>query len=165
MTDNREPLFSISISDQPGMQRGLMKGGNGEFIIVTFREALMRSGASVVVDPESTFTIKDAYRTAQDSFSNTPGIQKVHGKQLSAAFMVLCDELGLVRFGDGSRQSLISCTQDLIDSVEFDVNGVDGRGGHGGLTSNRTLKAAGALRQFICRLEGLVSEDATKTDS
>ncbi|WP_420408661.1 hypothetical protein [Hoeflea sp.] len=165
MTDLSEPLFAIAISDQPGTCRGLMRVGAGKFAIVNFREALLSSGASSVVNLESTFNVADAYRTAQNSFSNAPGIQKIHGKQLSAAFLMLCSELGLVPVGDGPPRGLIQHIQELIDAVEFDVNGVDGRGGHGGLTSNKTLKAAGALRQIICKLEGLVSEDAKTEDS
>jgi len=61
-------------------------------------------------------------------------------------------------------RSLIEAAKKLVDSVEFDVNGADGRGGHGGLTSNETLKAAGILRQEIYRAERQSDENATTTD-
>lgn len=55
-------------------------------------------------------------------------------------------------------QALLSAAQSLVDNIEFDVNGADGRGGHGGLTSNETLKAAGTLRQEIYRAHKAVEE-------
>lgn len=47
---------------------------------------------------------------------------------------------------------LIKGAKKLIDSVEFDVNGIKGKGGNGGLTSDQTIKAAGELRVIISRL-------------
>lgn len=44
---------------------------------------------------------------------------------------------------------LVAKTEELIDSVEFDVNGASGRGGHGGLISIETLKVTGELRQRV----------------
>jgi hypothetical protein len=40
----------------------------------------------------------------------------------------------------------IEAAEALIDSVEFDVSGKHGKGGHGGLVSIDTLKAVNALR-------------------
>jgi len=37
---------------------------------------------------------------------------------------------------------LAALVKDLIDAVEYDVNGHQGRGGNGGLTSNETINAA-----------------------
>lgn len=48
---------------------------------------------------------------------------------------------------------LIRGAKALIDSVEFDVNGKNGKGGNGGLTSNDTLRMAGQLRVIISRIE------------
>ena len=44
---------------------------------------------------------------------------------------------------------LIFRAEVLIDSVEFDVNGTNGKGGHGGLVSIDTLRAVSNLRQQI----------------
>lgn len=59
----------------------------------------------------------------------------------------------------------------LVESVEFDVNGTQGKGGHGGLTSDKTLRAAGELRILIDRAERATAdlavsalEAAEKTD-
>lgn len=51
------------------------------------------------------------------------------------------------------NEDLIAGAKKLIASVEFDVNGVNGKGGNGGLTSNDTLKIAGELRVIIDRIE------------
>lgn len=47
----------------------------------------------------------------------------------------------------------------LVESVEFDVNGLHGKGGHGGLTSDKSLRAAGELRIILDRLEKTAIED------
>ena len=47
--------------------------------------------------------------------------------------------------------TLIMKAEKLIECVEFDVNGSAGRGGNGGLTSNDTIRASGALRAEIHR--------------
>lgn len=43
--------------------------------------------------------------------------------------------------------------QKLVDAVTFDMHGVDGRGGNGGLISNETLRAADELRLALYRAE------------
>lgn len=48
---------------------------------------------------------------------------------------------------------VLKAAKKLIESVEFDVNGVNGKGGNGGLTSNDTLHAAGTLRLILSRHE------------
>lgn len=48
---------------------------------------------------------------------------------------------------------LLIASKRLVESVEFDVNGTQGAGGHGGLTSDKTLRAAGELRILIDRAE------------
>lgn len=47
--------------------------------------------------------------------------------------------------------SILKAAKVLIDSVEYDVNGVNGKGGNGGLTSDKTLRAAGQLRIELSR--------------
>ncbi len=49
--------------------------------------------------------------------------------------------------------ALLQKAQKLIEAVEFDVNGYKGRGGHGGLISNVTLRAAGILRAEIHKVK------------
>lgn len=41
----------------------------------------------------------------------------------------------------------------IVESVEFDVNGLHGKGGHGGLTSDKSLRAAGELRIILDRMD------------
>ncbi|MCL6653514.1 hypothetical protein A6R70_14575 [Agrobacterium rubi] len=48
---------------------------------------------------------------------------------------------------------LLAAARKLINSVEFDVNGINGKGGNGGLTSNETIHAAGTLRLIMSRHE------------
>lgn len=48
---------------------------------------------------------------------------------------------------------IIKAAEKLIQSVEFDVNGTNGKGGNGGLTSNDTLQAAGDLRVKLSRFK------------
>lgn len=48
-------------------------------------------------------------------------------------------------------EKVLAAAKVLIDSVEFDVNGTNGKGGNGGLTSDKTLHAAGALRLALSR--------------
>lgn len=50
-------------------------------------------------------------------------------------------------------EDLIKRAKMLISSVEFDVNGFQGKGGNGGLTSNDTIRAAGELRVAISKIE------------
>ncbi|WP_430256511.1 hypothetical protein [Neorhizobium sp. DAR64872/K0K18] len=52
---------------------------------------------------------------------------------------------------------VLKAAKKLITSVEFDVNGMNGKGGNGGLTSNDTLHAAGTLRLILSRHEKAVS--------
>lgn len=47
---------------------------------------------------------------------------------------------------------IIAAVMKLVTSVEFDVNGAAGKGGHDGLTSNATIPAAGELRVIISRM-------------
>lgn len=48
-------------------------------------------------------------------------------------------------------EDVLKVAKELIDSVEFDVNGVNGKGGNGGLTSDKTIRTAGALRIALSR--------------
>jgi hypothetical protein len=48
---------------------------------------------------------------------------------------------------------VIAAARKLIDAVSFDVNGIDGRGGNGGLTSTETVRASDELRLAIYRFE------------
>lgn len=50
-------------------------------------------------------------------------------------------------------EDLVKRAKKLIDAVEFDVNGFQGKGGNGGLTSNDTLRAAGELRVAISKVQ------------
>lgn len=54
---------------------------------------------------------------------------------------------------DDMTDEIVVSAKVLIESVEFDVNGANGKGGHGGLTSNETIRAAGKLRVMISRYE------------
>lgn len=54
---------------------------------------------------------------------------------------------------------LVDSTEKLIESVEFDVNGAMGHGGHGGLTSDDTLRMAGEVRFLLSQIKKLRSED------
>ncbi|TPK14150.1 hypothetical protein [Mesorhizobium sp. B2-5-11] len=49
--------------------------------------------------------------------------------------------------------ALVKAAKALIDSVTFDVSGVDGRGGNGGLTSIETIRKCDELRLAIYREE------------
>jgi hypothetical protein len=82
-----------------------------------------------------------------------------------------CGEFRIVKDGRGSRgydihgsdeddariiavaPSLIGLARKLVERVEFDVNGVNGKGGNGGLTSDDTLRAAGELRVVLSRIQ------------
>ncbi|WP_156390366.1 hypothetical protein [Rhizobium sp. Root1203] len=50
-------------------------------------------------------------------------------------------------------QALMAAAKKLVESVEFDVNGIHGKGGNGGLTSDRTLRASGEVRIILDRLK------------
>lgn len=54
---------------------------------------------------------------------------------------------------DDMTKELLRLAKLLVESVEFDVNGVHGKGGNGGLTSDQTLKAAGQMRVLISKIE------------
>ncbi len=58
---------------------------------------------------------------------------------------------------------LKSAAKRLVASVEFDVNGIQGKGGHGGLTSDKSLRAAGDLRIILDRLENAPAIEAMET--
>jgi hypothetical protein len=47
---------------------------------------------------------------------------------------------------------ILDAAKKLVDTVEFDCNGVNGKGGNGGLLSDATIKAAGALRIALSRV-------------
>lgn len=59
------------------------------------------------------------------------------------------------------RNEIIEVAKRLVESVEFDVNGLNGKGGHGGLTSDKTLRTAGELRVIIDRAERETGESET----
>lgn len=48
---------------------------------------------------------------------------------------------------------LIKAAKKLIVAVSYDVNGIGGKGGNGGLTSNDTIRASDELRLLINRYE------------
>jgi hypothetical protein len=48
-------------------------------------------------------------------------------------------------------KDVMEAAKKLVDSVEFDCNGMNGKGGNGGLVSDPTIKAAGALRIALSR--------------
>jgi hypothetical protein len=48
---------------------------------------------------------------------------------------------------------LVALSRRLIERVEFDVNGIHGKGGNGGLTSDDTIRAAGEMRVLISKIE------------
>ncbi|WP_430251277.1 hypothetical protein [Neorhizobium sp. DAR64860/K0K1] len=50
-------------------------------------------------------------------------------------------------------KALIVAAQKLVQSVEKDVNGIHGKGGNGGLTSDDTIRAAGEVRVLLSKLE------------
>ncbi len=52
-----------------------------------------------------------------------------------------------------SLACLLAAARKLADAVSFDVNGIDGRGGNGGLTSSETIRASDELRMTISRFE------------
>jgi len=47
----------------------------------------------------------------------------------------------------------------LMDSVNFDMIGVDGRGGNGGLISLKTMRCSDELRQVLLHLERLRQQE------
>lgn len=55
---------------------------------------------------------------------------------------------------------VLDAAKKLVDTVEFDCNGVNGKGGNGGLLSDATIKAAGALRIALSRAESQPSRQA-----
>ncbi|EFL88311.1 hypothetical protein [Ahrensia sp. R2A130] len=50
-----------------------------------------------------------------------------------------------------SPDDMAKALQKLIDCVSFDVNGVMGKGGNGGLTSTETVRAADEARVLLWR--------------
>lgn len=50
-------------------------------------------------------------------------------------------------------EPLLAAARKLIDAVSFDVNGINGKGGNGGLTSTETVRASDELRLAINRYE------------
>jgi hypothetical protein len=52
-----------------------------------------------------------------------------------------------------NEKNFIAAARKLIQCVEFDVNGIHGKGGNGGLTSDDTLRAAGELRVLLSKME------------
>jgi hypothetical protein len=48
---------------------------------------------------------------------------------------------------------LVALSKRLVERVEFDVNGIHGKGGNGGLTSDDTIRAAGEMRVLISKIE------------
>ena len=53
--------------------------------------------------------------------------------------------------------------EELIESISFDVNGITlptaMAGGHGGLTSDKTLQLAGEMRMLLWKREKGLSDD------
>lgn len=58
------------------------------------------------------------------------------------------------RTTDMDGDAVIRGARRLIGAVDFDVNGINGKGGNGGLISNETIRAADELRLIISRSEG-----------
>lgn len=46
---------------------------------------------------------------------------------------------------------IVKAADAIVNSVEFDVNGIHGKGGNGGLVSDDTIRRAGECRQAIYR--------------
>jgi hypothetical protein len=58
-------------------------------------------------------------------------------------------EITITSLADISPESvtaLVNAATQLVDRVEYDVNGTHGKGGNGGLTSSETVHAAGMTR-------------------
>lgn len=57
---------------------------------------------------------------------------------------------------------VIRAARALIDAVHFDLSGINGRGGNGGLTSTETVRAADELRLAIDRYEKTRKAEAAR---
>lgn len=58
---------------------------------------------------------------------------------------------------------LITVAHRLVESVEYDVNGLNGKGGHGGLTSDKTLRTAHEMRIILDRIDRASEVDASSS--
>lgn len=56
---------------------------------------------------------------------------------------------GLIHFAADLRTSATA----LLDAISYDVSGIDGRGGNGGLISTNTIRRSDELRQILLRQE------------
>jgi hypothetical protein len=59
---------------------------------------------------------------------------------------------------------ILDAAKKLVDTVEFDCNGVNGKGGNGGLLSDATIKAAGTLRIALSRANSQPARQAETSD-
>ncbi|WP_099863784.1 hypothetical protein [Pararhizobium haloflavum] len=56
-------------------------------------------------------------------------------------------------------EELLKAAKKLIAAVDYDVNGIRGKGGNGGLTSTDTIRAADEARLAIYRYERKKNEE------
>lgn len=54
--------------------------------------------------------------------------------------------------------TLRAAARALMDSVNFDMAGIDGRGGNGGLISTETIRRSDELRQVLLHKEAREAE-------
>lgn len=59
---------------------------------------------------------------------------------------------------------MIAAAKTLLDAVTYDVSGIDGRGGNGGLTSTETIRAADQLRLIISRYESSAAAEKAEQE-
>lgn len=50
-----------------------------------------------------------------------------------------------------TAEDILASAERVMESVTFDVSGINGRGGNGGLTSTDTIRACDELRLVISR--------------
>lgn len=52
-----------------------------------------------------------------------------------------------------NHRDLLAAARELMDAVNYDMSGINGQGGNGGLISTTTVRRSDELRQVILRLE------------
>jgi hypothetical protein len=97
-------IFSLPISDEPGMHRGVLEQ-DGTLSLVKFRGEVARAMNGGFYDVESTFDYETAAETAAMSMQNKPGISKARGKQMSAAFLTLLVAVGSIKLEGQSDEN------------------------------------------------------------
>jgi hypothetical protein len=97
-------VFSLPISDEPGMHRGVLENEDRSLSLVKFRGAVARAMNGGLYEEESKFDYEAAAETAAMSMSNKPGISKMRGKQMSAAFLTLLVAVGAIKLEGASDE-------------------------------------------------------------